>query len=75
MTPEIEDRELKIAIAVDSKKRQITQARGKFNLQPEGKVSRAKNRKKDGAYQTLLRESARIMAMWRSREGISYSQK
>lgn len=63
-----------LTVAVDAKKKRITQARGKFNLQPEGKVSRAKNRKTDGPYQVLLKESARILAMWRSKEGLTHGQ-
>jgi hypothetical protein len=63
-----------LTVAIDNKKRQITQARGKFNLQPNGKISKAKNRKTDGPYQVLLRESARIMALWRAREGLAYRQ-
>ncbi len=63
-----------LTIAIDPKKRQVTQARGKFNLQPDGKVTRTKARKTNGPYQILLRESARILAQWRAREGISYGQ-
>ena len=63
-----------LTVAVDTKKRRITQARGKFNLQPEGKISKAKNRKTDGPYQILLKESARILALWRRQEGLSYGQ-
>jgi len=63
-----------LTIAIDNKKRQITQACGKFNLQPHGKISKAKHRKTDGPYQILLRESGRIMAIWRAREGLAYRQ-
>jgi hypothetical protein len=63
-----------LTLAVDTKKKRITQARGKFNLQAEGKISRAKNRKTDGSYQILLKESARILAMWRRQEGLSHGQ-
>lgn len=64
-----------LTIALDPKKRQVTQARGKFNLRPDGKLSRSKARKTEkGPYLTLLRESARIMALWRSQEGIGFTQ-
>jgi hypothetical protein len=63
-----------LTIAVDTKKKKITQARGKFNLQPEGKISKAKNRKTDGPYQILLKESSRILALWRRQEGLAHGQ-
>ena len=62
-----------LTIAVDSKKRQITQARGKYNLLPQGKMSKAKRRKTDSYYLSLLKESARILAEWRQREGVGYA--
>lgn len=63
-----------LTVAVDPKKRKVTQARGKFNLQPEGRVSRAKAKRTNGPYQGLLREPGRILALWRAREGFGYGQ-
>lgn len=63
-----------LTIAIDNKKRTITQARGKYNLQPQGKISKSKQRKTDRPYLILLRESARIMALWRQQEGLGFAQ-
>ena len=63
-----------LTIAVDNKKRKVTQARGKFNLQPHGTVSNKKHRKTDDSYRVALRESARVMALWRREEGLGFSQ-
>ena len=63
-----------LTFAVDNKKRQVTQARGKCNLQPHGTVSKKQHRKTDNTYRAALRESARVMALWRKEEGLGYSQ-
>ena len=63
-----------LTMAVDSKRRQITQARGKYNLLPQGKMSKAKRRRTDSHYLMLLKESARIMALWRQKEGLGYAE-
>ncbi len=62
-----------LTIAVDNKKRKVTQARGKFNLQPHGSRLSRKQRQTDSNYRVALRESARILALWRKREGLGYS--
>jgi hypothetical protein len=63
-----------LTIAVDNEKRQVTQARGKFNLQPHGSKLKNKQRRTDSNYRVALRESARILSRWRAQEGLSYSQ-
>ena len=64
-----------LTIAVDNRRRVITQARGRYNLLPNGrKVSRKQARKTDGPYWVALRESARILALWRGRQGLAYAQ-
>ncbi|HJN51198.1 MAG: PcfJ domain-containing protein [Pseudomonadales bacterium] len=62
-----------LTIAVDNKKRKVTQARGKFNLQPHGSRLSRKQRQTDSNYRVALRESARILALWRKREGLGYA--
>ena len=52
----------------------VAQARGKFNLQPHGTVSNKQNRRTDDSYRVALRESARVMALWRKEEGLGFSQ-
>jgi hypothetical protein len=63
-----------LTIAVDNNKRQITQARGKFNLQPHGSRMNKRQQRMDSNYRVALRESARIMALWRTQEGLSYTE-
>ncbi|MFP6645093.1 MAG: hypothetical protein VCF24_16265 [Candidatus Latescibacterota bacterium] len=63
-----------LTIAVDNKKRQVTQARGKFNLQPHSRKLKNKQRRTDSNYRVALRESARILSRWRTQEGLSYSE-
>jgi hypothetical protein len=63
-----------LTIAVDNRRRQVTQARGKFNLQPHGSKLSNKQRRTDSNYRVALRESARILALWRTQEGLGYSQ-
>ena len=62
-----------LTIAVDNGKRQVTQARGKFNLEPHGSKTRRKHRKTDSNYRAALRESARILALWRKEEALGYA--
>ena len=73
---EAEDAEQRhvMTIAVDNQKRIVTQARGRYNLLPFGRTSRRQSRQTDGAYRIALRESARILASWRQREGLAYAQ-
>ena len=63
-----------LTIAVDNKKRQVTQARGKVNLQPHSRKLKNKQRRTDSNYRVALRESARILSRWRTQEGLSYSE-
>ncbi len=64
-----------LTIAVDNKRRKVTQALGKFNLSPSGPKTSKKRRKVDSNYRTALHESARILALWRRQEGLGISQK
>ena len=64
-----------LTMAVDNRKRLVGEARGKFNMQPHGKMSSNKQRRRtDSTYRVALRESARILALWRRAEGLGYSQ-
>ena len=63
-----------LTIAVNNKARQVTQARGKFNLSFNQKIGRKKQGRIDSRYRLALRESARIMALWRSEEGLAFGQ-
>jgi len=60
-----------LTIAVDNKKRKVTQALGKYNLKPQASRSRKQQRKTDSNYRVALNESARILALWRRQENLS----
>ena len=59
-----------LTIAVDNKKRKVTQALGKFNLRPQASRTSRQQRKTDSNYRAALNESARILALWRRQEGL-----
>ena len=59
-----------LTIAVENKKRLVTEARGKFNMQPHRRPSKKQGRRIQSNYRVALRESARIMAIWRQKEGL-----
>lgn len=61
-----------LTIALDTKKRLVTQARGRYNLQPFDRASLAKQRRTGRPYLRLLRESARILRLWMDREGLTH---
>jgi hypothetical protein len=61
-----------LTIAVDNKKRVVTQARGKYNLQPFDRAGLAKQRRTGRPYLRLLRESGRILRLWMDREGLAH---
>jgi len=61
-----------LTIAVDNKKRKVTQALGKFNLKPQASRTSRQQRKTDSNYRAALNESARILALWRRQEGLGY---
>lgn len=72
-TEEAEQRHV-LTIAVDNAKRRVTQARGKCNLQPHSRRMSNRQRRADGRYLVALRESARILSLWRTEQGLSYSE-
>jgi hypothetical protein len=59
-----------VTIAIDNRKRKVTQALGKYNLKPQASRTRRQQRKTDSHYRTALNESARILALWRKQEGV-----
>jgi hypothetical protein len=61
-----------LTIALDTKKRLVTQARGRYNLQPFDRASLVKQRRTGRPYLRLLRESARILRLWMDREGLTH---
>ncbi|MBI2952659.1 PcfJ domain-containing protein [bacterium] len=61
-----------LTIALDTKKRLVTQARGRYNLQPFDRAGLAKQRRTGRPYLRLLRESGRILRLWMDREGLTH---
>ena len=61
-----------LTIAVDNKKRKVTQPLGKYNLKPQESRTRRQHRKTDSNYRTALNESARILALWRRQENLGF---
>ena len=62
-----------LTVAVDPKKRTVTEARGKYNLKPFDGKRVSKKRSANGLYLHLLRVSARIPRMWMDREGLTHA--
>jgi len=60
-----------LTIAVDNKKRKVTQALGKYNLKPQASRTRKQQRRTDSNYRIAINESARILALWRRQENLS----
>ena len=64
-----------LTIAVDNKRKLVTQARGKYNMQPFDKARARKNQQDaDRPYVSLLRESARVMRLWMDQEGLRHGK-
>jgi hypothetical protein len=61
-----------LTIAVDPKRRTVTESRGKYNLKPFDNKRVGKKRRANGLYLRFLRESARIMRLWMDREGLAH---
>ena len=61
-----------LTIAVDNKKRMVSQYRGKYNLLPSERVSKKKKKQTTGSYLHWLRESAHILRLWMDREGLAH---
>ena len=68
---EDQEREPVMTIAVDPRRKNITQVRGKYNIAPVGKASSAKQRTLNRAYMRLLTRSQRIFQRWVTQEGLS----
>ena len=58
-----------LTIAVDNRKRAVTQARGKFNMSLNQKARPEKQRRAGSLYVHLLRESGRVMRLWMDKAG------
>jgi hypothetical protein len=58
-----------LTVAVDNEERVITQARGRYNGEPQG-VRSAKQRRQGPGYLQLLDASAQVLRQWREREGL-----
>ena len=58
-----------LTIAVDNRKRAVTQARGKFNMSLNQKARPEKQRRAGSRYVHLLRESGRVMRLWMDKAG------
>ena len=62
-----------LTIAVDPKRRAVTESRGKYNLKPFDRARVSKKRRTNGLYLRFLRESARIMRLWMDKEGLIHA--
>ena len=61
-----------LTIALNPKKRTVSQYRGKFNLKPFDRKHVAKLRHTGQGYLEYLRESARILRIWMDQEGLKH---
>lgn len=59
-----------MTIAVQNRSRRINQARGKYNALPSGKTPNGRHRAFNGDYRDYLKESRRILRLWRESEGL-----
>ena len=66
-----EERQPVMTIAVDPRRKNVTQVRGKFNIAPVGKAKDAKQRSLNRSYVRLLDRSQRIFKRWVAQEGLS----
>lgn len=73
--PESEEPEERhiLTIAVDSRRRAATEARGKFNLRPFDRKKLGKRVRAGQAYMALLRESGRVLRVWMDRQGLTHA--
>ena len=72
MDDEESEQENILTVAVDNKKKTVTQARGRYNLEPFSGIRAKKKRRAGQSYLRLLRESARILRLWMDREGLAH---
>lgn len=66
-----QERQPVMTIAVDVRRKSITQVRGKYNIAPVGKVRNVKQGALNRAYMRLLARSQRIFQRWVAQEGLS----
>jgi len=62
-----------MTIAVNNRGRSISQARGKYNALPSGKTPNGKQRALERSYRGYLKDSKRILRLWREQEGLTMS--
>jgi hypothetical protein len=60
-----------MTIAVNNRSRIITQARGRYNALPSGRTPNGRNRGFDSSYSTYLKQTRKILYMWREQEGLA----
>ena len=68
---EEETRQPVMTIAVDVRRKNITQVRGKYNIAPVGKTKNVQQKSLNRAYMRLLDRSQRIFQRWVAQEGLS----
>jgi hypothetical protein len=61
-------RENVLTVAVDTKSKTITQARGRYNMLPNGKLSKSQEQANLGSYVKMLKRSAHVLKLWSERE-------
>jgi hypothetical protein len=64
-----------MTVAVNNRGKTVTQARGRFNALPSGKTPSGRRRGFEKIYSYFLRQSKRILFLWRQQEGLSMSSK
>ena len=62
-----------MTIAVNNLNHHVSQARGKANALPSGKTPDGRKRAWERSYAYFLRESRRILYLWREQEGLTMS--
>lgn len=62
-----------LTICVQNKRRQITQARGKYNLKPNSRAANSRRNQLQRPYIHSLGKSARILSAWARQEGLRLS--
>jgi hypothetical protein len=64
-----------MTVAVNNQGKTVTQARGRFNALPSGKTPSGRRKSFERAYSYFLRQSRRILFLWRQQEGLSMRSK
>lgn len=65
------ERQNVMTIAVDARRKNVTQVRGKYNIAPVGKASNGHQKALNRSYMRLLSRSQRIFDRWVKQEGLS----